>query len=238
MKTTTILAGALAATLLAACGDDTSSKTPDAGKRPDAATPDAAPPDAPPPPPAPPALGPQIDRLGRPAINTALNRVFEAPTAAGHGEAKDAYNTAASPGSWASMFRAEIKKNAAILDSLDTVCGNAPGYAGPASMTSYDLEGSLLADDELYVNSAVGNCALFLGVELSVLINPAPPTTVTGCGGRAPSYDVIDFSYSALAAGLAGFDAMLKPKIKDGVDAHTGTNATSDTTFPFLAAPH
>src|SRR5438045_6193332 len=44
-------------------------------------------------PPAPPALGAQIDRMGRPAINTALNNTFNAD-AASKGKAKDAYNAA------------------------------------------------------------------------------------------------------------------------------------------------
>src|SRR5258706_2519811 len=48
--------------------------------------------------PAAPSLGPQIDRLGRPAINTVLNHGFD-PTAAA-GSAKDAYNLDGSKGGW------------------------------------------------------------------------------------------------------------------------------------------
>ena len=57
--------------LSASCGDDGAAKTPDAAKQIDAPKQiDATPP------PAAPTLGTQIDRLGRPAINTALNHAF------------------------------------------------------------------------------------------------------------------------------------------------------------------
>ena len=49
--------------------------------------------------PAAPALGAQIDRLGRPAINTVLNHGFDG-SASSAGAAKDAYNADGSPGGW------------------------------------------------------------------------------------------------------------------------------------------
>jgi hypothetical protein len=236
MKNTTILTSLLAVSSLmafAGCGDNNNT-TPDA-----AVKKDAKPIDAPVGPPAPPALGAQIDRLGRPAINTALNRSFEPPATAGHGAAKDAYNTDSNKSGWGAANLAEFTKNLGVLDSLDGACGNAPGYSSPVATTSYDGEEALLADDQLYVDTTQGTCALFLGVELSVLLGLPP--SARGCGGRAPSYDVMDFSYSALAAGGQGFvisGGTFTPKVQDGVAAHTGGNATSDTAFPFLAAPH
>jgi len=50
-------------------------------------------------PPAP-TLGAQIDRIGRPAVNTALNAVFE-PDAAKKAAQKDAYNQASNADAWA-----------------------------------------------------------------------------------------------------------------------------------------
>ena len=51
------------------------------------------------------------------------------------------------------------------------------------------------------------------------------------CGGRAPLYDVIDTSYSVLAAGaLSG--------VGDGVPVPTGDKAPSATDFPFFAEPN
>ena len=105
-----------------------------------------------------------------------------------------------------------------------------------------------LADDELYVNTAKSACNAYLGVEF----NYATGVDVPSCGGRAPSYDVIDYSYSMLMAGLYGFDtATLQPKFHDDPQACRAGSAaddptcanhppagTNDTTFPFLAAPH
>ena len=54
--------------------------------------------------------------------------------------------------------------------------------------------------------------------------------------GRTLTMDVVDISYSLLAAGVSGFDATMsfKPKIGDGVDPHTDVN---NDNFPFLGAP-
>ena len=84
----------------------------------------------------------------------------------------------------------------------------------------------VLADDQLYVNTDSGDCSGngYLAVEadaLGVLPNDL-------CGGRAPSYDVMDRSYSALAAGvLAG--------VTDAIDEDDATH--DPDAFPFLAAP-
>src|SRR5689334_23268053 len=73
---------------LSSCGDNQS--TPDAPPR-DASV-DAGFPRAP-------QLGMQIDRMGRPAINTALNALVK-DSAATAAMKKDAYNTASDPAAW------------------------------------------------------------------------------------------------------------------------------------------
>ena len=80
--------------------------------------------------PGPPALGVQIDRMGRAGVNTALVDPFnlDAPS---KGANQDAYNASAAPSQWAGSFAGRIATNLAILDSLDTVCGNQL-LAGPA----------------------------------------------------------------------------------------------------------
>lgn len=213
---------------------------------------DAAPPmldgpvDAMPNTPAPPTLGAQIDRMGRPAINTALNHTFDVD-AATKAAAKDAYNADEGEGNWGSAYGAEFAKNLAILDALDSKsaigggtpvngCGNQILYNGntaggsAATATSYATAAAVLADDQLYVDTSKSDCEKYLGVELDYL------QLATGdCGGRTLTEDVIDVSYSALAAGTAGFDSMtLTPLIGDGVSAHGDLSAT----FPFLGTPH
>ncbi|MEP6863853.1 MAG: hypothetical protein ABJE66_24715 [Deltaproteobacteria bacterium] len=209
--------------------------------------------------PAAPALGAQIDRMARPAINTALNHGFDKTAAAG--TAKDAYNADGSPGGW-TMYVPEFAKNLAILDSLDTGltcvngtctvnaaatpgdgCGNQVEYNGtltgggtPTAMSYFGLAG-VLSDDELYLDtnkgvSDLGNGQNYLAVEFNVLssVNNA------SCGGRAPTNDVIDTSYAALAVGLGGFNnATFQPAFGDGASAHADV---SNSAFPFLGAPH
>jgi hypothetical protein len=217
-----IMLAASAALLVAACGSSSSkadSGAIDAKPGADAPAPDAAGP------PAPPTLGAQIDRMGRPAINTALNHTFD-PNAATKGPAKDAYNQAADPTQWGTSFAPEFAKNLAILDALDATCGNQL-LAGPtANATRYAPLAGALSDDELYVDASHGSCAAYLAVEanaLGVLAN-------TECGGRTPSMDVIDTSYSVLAAGaLSG--------VGDGINSDAD-GVVDITTFPFLAAPN
>ncbi len=216
-----------------ACGDNNSNKPDGNGSGSDSGQIPAAP-----------ALGAQIDRLGRPAINTALNHAFD-PTAATKNAAKDAYNAQSDPSTWASTANAgQFAANLAIFDALDTACGNqvlyngSPTGGGAAKADSYSTLTGILLDDQLYLDSTQTACKLYLATELNVV---SGGQTFNDCGGRAPSYDVIDVTYSAVAAGLAGFtitSTSVTPNIGDNVGPHTGTNATSDTNFPFLAAPH
>lgn len=271
----TIYLFALAGLTLAACGDNQKATT-------DGNTPDGSNVI-----PAAPALGPQIDRMGRPAINTALNHSFEPPSAA-QGSAKDAYNADGSVGTWQATWVPKFAPNLAVIDAADTgICGNGlcesvfpgtetavtcaadcggqnpnvtqdgcgnvplwtPNGSGQATTTSYVQLAGLLADDQLYLDTSKPVCNAYLALEFS-LVTMIP---VSSCGGRAPSYDVMDTSYSVLAMGIAGFNpSTFAPLVHDDPAAcHSGSasmtdptcanhppTGTTDTTFPFLAAPH
>lgn len=166
-----------------------------------------------------PTLGVQVDRAGRAAVSTALIHTFDADMTA-KGAAKDAYNAASMPAQWATMFKAEIAKNLAIYDSLDRNCGNQLLAGATAAVGRYDALAGVLADDQLYVNTATGTCTQYFAVELGM---------ATDCGGRAPTYDVVDVTYSAVAIGMVS-------GVTDGVTADDKTQ--SNTAFPFLAAGH
>jgi hypothetical protein len=173
--------------------------------------------------PKPPALGEQLDRFGRPAINTALNHTFDTDVAK-KGMAKDAYNVDKNVAMWGPTYGAEFAGNLAILDSLDTICGNQL-LAGPNPVAGqYDKLAGALADDRVWVNLDGAACTTYLAVEANATgLNPN-----MDCGGRKLDYDPIDISYSALAIGkLAG--------VGDGVDADADTKGTM---FPYLANPH
>lgn len=170
-----------------------------------------------------PKLGTQIDRMGRPAINTATNQTFNSnPEQADQG--KDAWNTTSDPTKWGD-FVPEIEKNLAILDGLDTVCGNqllADDMKGDPSR--YATLATVLSDDRLYVNMAGGTCTMYLGVEAN-----AVGVMNEDCGGRTLAYDVIDASYTALATGA------LDGSVGDDVAI---SDAAKGETFPFLADPN
>tara|TARA_R110002096_G_scaffold361075_3_gene554120 strand:+ start:11510 stop:12190 length:681 start_codon:yes stop_codon:yes gene_type:complete len=170
-----------------------------------------------------PALGVQIDRVGRPAIATALMATFEGDDTV-KGAAKDAYNEISDPTLWAAQATAQFRGSLAILDSLDTNCGNQFG-ADLDVTTRYNGLAGVFADDQLYVNSGAGACPQYLGVEIEAL----GVVKDGGCGGRTPTADIIETSYSALAIGaLTGVDDTIT---EDGDCAH------SLTAFPFICAP-
>jgi hypothetical protein len=182
--------------------------------------------------PAPPALGTQIDRFGRPAINTALTGTFAADPP--KGPMKDAYNANSDAGSWSSYIP-EFEKNLAILDSLDTNdagagCGTQ-AFAGPsadAGAARYATLAGVLANDRLWLDTSSTNCTQYLGVELvatGVITNP-DGGKVDQCGGRTLGEDVIQTTYSAVALGtLSGFGS--------GVSANP--SKTTVATFPYFA---
>lgn len=225
--------------------------------------------------PAAPVLGTVIDRMGKPAVNTALNAVIESSATLKTAK-KDAYNHAAlDPTMWRTTVLdpagtdpaypitsalqvlgprktvlGEFEKYLGIFDSLDQgsgITGSTPGgVANPSGNTGgcgngalynatagthYATLATVLADDELYVDTAKLTCNTYLSVEVDVIAG-----SHSQCGGRTPSHDVIDSSYSLLAAGANGFTGTaFTPLVGDGVAVHADV---SDTTFPFLGAPH
>lgn len=168
-------------------------------------------------------LGIQVERMGRAGINTAVVDPFFADEAE-HARLQDAYNASADASRWAAQFAARMAANLAILDSLDTVCGNQL-LAGPEAVAGrYAGLAGVLADDRLYVNTASGTCQQYLAVEGNAL-----GITNDDCGGRTPLHDTIDVSYSVLALGaLSG--------VGDGI-AIDADGAASPSAFPFLDAP-
>ncbi|MCH9680015.1 MAG: DUF4331 domain-containing protein [Deltaproteobacteria bacterium] len=168
----------------------------------------------------PPALGGQIDRAGRAAISTATIETFQTDRQITANQ-KDAFNAAA-VGDWPS-YVPQIMTSLAILDALDATCGNQ--LLADAGDNRYEFLATVLSDDRLWINSLSGTCGTYLGVEAEAI--GAVEAGAGGCGGRSPSDDVIERSYSVLAAGiLAGID--------DGVTEDDGV--VTDT-FPFLGAP-
>ncbi|HVY39684.1 MAG TPA: DUF4331 family protein, partial [Polyangia bacterium] len=175
--------------------------------------------------PAVPALGAQIDRMGRPAINTAITDPFDA-NATTHGMKQDMYN-AATP-STAGSFEPAFEANLAILDGLDQNCGNQ--FAADKTKTDatrYKPLADVLLDDQLYVDTSSGTCAVYLGVEA----NATGIIANTDCGGRTISEDVIDESYSVLATGMT-------TGVTDGVNADDKMAQQTPVAFPFLAPPN
>lgn len=127
----------------------------------------------------------QIDRNGRPAINTALiNLVPSTGTAL-----KDAYNRAEGLANW-TQFTSEIQANLAALDTLD---GRANAVLPAAALAG------VLVDDRLIINTSIPACDEYLAVELGV---PGK------CGGRTLARDVIDDTLGAVVGtGVSDFVA-------------------------------
>jgi hypothetical protein len=249
----TILFAATAALCATACGDDL--KQPDAPTSIDSPSVDA--PNVPPQP----HLGTQIDRMGRPAINTAVNHAFDVNVTM-QTAARDTYNGDPSPNNWPTMYTPDFTKSLAVLDAIDKgllpttkttnkACGNQLLYNGMPggqvgtpmrcfnagtyqSTCSYDTFAKLLADDQLYLDTTKPRCKTYLALELYANVTSIPQHD---CGGRAPDNDVIDTTYSMFAAGLLGFNLTADPpapQFGDTVAAH----ADYSQNFPFFGAPH
>jgi hypothetical protein len=212
---------ALAALLLAACNGDNKDNAVDAMSMAGSATlslqpaaiPNARGPGNPP------ALGDRIDRAGRPAITAALIGTFEADPDVKAKLVAD-YNKA---GLLNQSFAATMKTSLGILDGLDGVCGNQ--LLATVGDDRYAALTQVLLDDQLYVNSDSSG-SVYLGVEAEFI--SAVPAGAGAGGGRQPGDDVIERSYSVLAAGaLKGID--------DGVPRDD--TVPSPNNFPFLAPP-
>jgi len=211
--------------------------------------------------PAAPTLGAQIDRLGRPAVNTALTDPFwddGTQTAAQHHMKQDAYNSYSDPSTWASSMPDGTNTTLALFegalgayDSLNGTsdgaqtgdgCGDQLAYGALPSLAGYASLATVLVDDELYVNSASSTCSVYLAVEANAL-----GVTNTDCGGRTPNARVVDITYTAVAVGSAVTDttngcitSTQTCAVSNGVlsDGDGATNQASATAFPFLGAPN
>lgn len=180
-----------------------------------------------------PALGIQIDRMGRPAVNTALTNPYDLLPAAKpetSDTTKARYNADAATsgatlvGTWAPYVAA----NLAILDGLDGgACGNQLAYnitLGGTNMPFYTFLSSVLASDALLIDSSKTSCTQYLGVEATALGVAGVPANE--CGGRKLDYDVIDRTYSVLASGMLS-----------GVTDNIAQTTAPLTAFPYFAPP-
>ena len=112
-----------------------------------------------------PSIGAQIDRKGRPAINTATINTFDigavgmTPDAdATRATAEADYNANDDPSTWATDYQADIRDSLAILDSLDGVCGNQAFIDDPFGLNTgwenYNTLAAVLANDWLVLDTA------------------------------------------------------------------------------------
>ena len=227
MRSLALALTCLSALALATCGDNLTA-SPDANPDPGPDGLEA---------PAPPPLGVQIDRMGRPAIGALLLGTLDTSDVADR--KRDAYNLAADPNEWGSTqvapgrpVLAELAANLAVLDVIDQGNLAIPGTPGCNNQLLYngDLQGGGPPGPTSYQQ---------LAVVLAEEIELASGTAIhhPECGGRAPTYDVIDVTYSTLLSGFFGFTPQpaLIPRIADGVAPRA---SLSNTVFPYFGAPH
>jgi hypothetical protein len=200
-----------------------------------------------------PTLGAQIDRMGRPAVNTALTDPFwddGTRTLADHHAVQDAYNEASDPATWATTMikpgvtaMAAIQSSLAVYDALNGTgdgvmemdgCGDQLAYNATFGGTMFagnSLLATVLADDRLYVNTGTGVCNNYLAVEANALGMTNPD-----CGGRTPLYRVVDITYQALINGKVMCPTTCDFTNGVPMDPDPGMGLSA-TMFPFLGAP-
>ena len=124
----------------------------------------------------------QVDRMGRPGVNTALIDLLASTGL------KDQYNQSQDIASWPGLFQGEIEANINALDTLDGATGNT--LLPPAVLAA------VLVDDRLLIDISQPNCDAYLAVELGL----------EQCGGRTLQRDVIDDTFGALVGpGVSDF---------------------------------
>jgi len=193
--------------------------------------------------PAAPKLGVQIDRMGRPAINTVGSKTFNKAL---RDAAEDAYNADGNADGWAAKYTADIAGSLAVLDALDKPdnamasmagCGNQIAAGGKQTAGAYDFLAGVLANDRLWVKlTAKGGCGLYLAVEANALM-----VTNDLCGGRIPTDDVIDESYSILSGAFDFANLAKNPPTSpflfgDTIPVDPATKAAYEAGFPYFAA--
>jgi hypothetical protein len=181
--------------------------------------------------PAQPTLGTIIDRMGRPAVNTAVTNPFELVSGKTNDQAKDDYNANNDPTTWVASFAPQFAKSLAVLDGLDRNCGNQliakPLASGAVPADRYMPLAGVLADDQLYVRTDKTTCALYLAVEADAV---QLTSGNNDCGGRTPLENAVDETYSLFAVGAPS-------GVTNGITSDSEHTA-SLTDFPFLQAPN
>ncbi|MBV9948530.1 MAG: DUF4331 family protein [Myxococcales bacterium] len=172
--------------------------------------------------PPPPALGTQIDRFGRPLVDTALNHVFDTNATTANA-AKNAYNADTMIANWKN-YAPEFAANLAVYDALDGICGNTTPATG--------LLSQVLTQDALWIDTSTTTCNQYLAVELKAV----GAIAATDCGGRTLTENVLDITYNAVAGTLNPADG--GPGGGPITNGITAPASPPTMTFPFLAAPH
>ena len=163
----------------------------------------------------------QIDRMGRPAINTAL-------IAAGH---KDLYNAAST--SKGAFFAPEMSVFLEVIDGLDNDISNGlAGVFGMDGVPDFDALASFLAADVLLVDTTLSDCTGgYLALEVALLTETMP----TQCGGRTLSQDVMDVTLQVLVDVSALFG---NPDAVIVTDQVSENDLPLPSDFPYLAPAH
>lgn len=157
----------------------------------------------------------QIDRVGRPAINTLLIHQDGNPVATDPaGGPKDSFNLG-TPDNDSRDFAANATSSLTAFRSLDDNADN-----DDPSQDAIDFIAVLLPD-VLIMDLGNSGASTFLGVELGI---------ADSTGGRALTDDVVD---AALGAVL--FPGAAAPFVSDNVDAN---DVAFDDAFPYLAPPN
>ena len=193
--------------------------------------------------PAAPTLGTmQIDRMGRPAVNTALTDPLDLYVSSGLTEnmAKDAYNADTNPTDWATNYVPHFEQSLGAFDGIDGVCGNQLGAdLGAESASTYSLLAGALAGDMLWLNTGGTTSNQYLAVELNAL---GMTTFGTDTGGRGLAYDVVNITYSALVLGTVTGTVGGNPidgttAVPSKTNGFGGSSTATSLTFPYLGNP-
>jgi hypothetical protein len=188
-------------------------------------------------PPAAPQLGTQIERMGRPTLNVAVTNPFDLDLSkvvagnTGRDVTRDLYNADSDPTKWAADWSPILAFNLGIYDGADGTCGNQLLAGATAVAGRYNTLATVLADDQIYLDTTQTTCGFYLAVEANFALHLG----LADCGGRTPLESVVNETYTFATVGVGGLN-------KDGsfavTDGPTKNNEAQPnlTTFPFLGA--
>lgn len=191
--------------------------------------------------PAPPVIGAQLDRAGRPLINTILTNPFDLTLTGTGADTKarmqDAYNASVDPAGWVTKYGARpwVPDALAFWDGMDGTCGNQ--YT-PLTGTLYTTLGNILAFDALLIDTTKTVCNRYLALETGDLTN---------CGGRQPDlsgtsmYGTVTFNNNVIDTTinlLIGIPTLQASVLSNGITKDAdGTPPDINTKLPFLLGP-